>query len=180
MSVADVEGVDEAALIREVVRGSEQAFRQMYREHSPALFRLALRMTGGSESAAEDVLQEGWWRAVRGLKSFEARSSLRTWLSSIVVRCALERIRWEQRDGEALPEELPPSPDSHDMASKLDLERAFEAMPSGYRTVRVEGAWRAPPIQHDAADEDAPGGCRCSAVRVWMGHGADRSGRAGR
>ncbi len=137
VSVADVDGSDEAALIREVVQGSEQAFRRMYREHTPALFRLALRMTGGSESTAEDVLQDVWWRAVRGLNSFEARSSLRTWLSSIVVHCALERIRWEQRDGEALPEELPPSPDSHDITSKLDLERAFEAMPAGYRTVLV-------------------------------------------
>ena len=57
MSVADVGRLDEAEVIRAVVRGSERAFRQMYREHTPVLFRLALRMTGGSESAAEDVLQ---------------------------------------------------------------------------------------------------------------------------
>ena len=109
----------------------------MYSEYTPALFRLALRMTGGSDATAEDVLQEAWWRAVRGLPSFEARSSLRTWLSSIVVHCSLERIRWERRNGDAPPEEFPPAPESRDSVSKIDLERAFEAMPPGYRAVLV-------------------------------------------
>ena len=137
VSVAGVGELDEATLIRDVVRGSERAFRRMYREHTPALFRLALRMVGGSEWAAEDVLQEAWWRGVSGLKSFEGRSSLRTWMSSIVVRCALERIRWEQKDGEALPDELPTARETSDPVRRIDLERAFEAMPDGYRTVLV-------------------------------------------
>ncbi len=171
VSVADVDRVEEAALIQEVMRGSEQAFRRMYREHTPALFRLALGMTGGSESTAEDVLQEGWWRAIRGLGSFEARSSLRTWLSSIVVRCAWERIRWEQRDGERLPEELPPSPDPQDVASKLDLERAFEAMPPGYRTVLmlhdIEG-YRHEEIAGLLGIESGTSKSQLSRARKWM------------
>jgi len=128
---------DEAALIRGVIEGREGAFRDMYRAHTPALYRLAMRMAGGSESTAEDVLQEAWVRAVRGLPAFRLQSALRTWLSAIVVRCALERIRWEERDGDELPDELPAAPEGGDPASQIDIERAFEGMPSGYRAVLV-------------------------------------------
>jgi RNA polymerase sigma-70 factor (ECF subfamily) len=129
---------DEAAAIRAVLAGNEAAFRALYRAHAPALYRLALRMTGGSDTAAEDVVQEAWARAVRGLARLEARASLATWLGRITTHCALERIRWERRGGEALPEpEAIPSPGRESPLERVDLERAFEALPPGYRAVLV-------------------------------------------
>ncbi|MBM4193181.1 MAG: hypothetical protein FJ202_02210 [Gemmatimonadetes bacterium] len=70
-----------------VQRGDEAAFRSLYGRHSPALYAFALRLMGGNAPEADDVMQDAWLRAVRSLGSFAWRSSLRTWLSTIVLNC---------------------------------------------------------------------------------------------
>jgi RNA polymerase sigma factor (sigma-70 family) len=116
-----------------VLAGDERAFRCLYREHATALYRLALRFLAGDEASAEDA----WARAVRGLSGFEGRAALRSWLSAIVVRCCLERIRWERRGGERLADDVPSPVVGASSEARVDLERAFEALPWGYRSVLV-------------------------------------------
>lgn len=98
------------------------------------LLALALRLQGDADEA-NDVVQEAWIRALRGLERFAWKSALRTWLSGIVLNCCRER--WVAR-GESLEEapELHPAPaDPADL--RVDLERAIAALPTGYRTVVV-------------------------------------------
>lgn len=129
---------DEGDLIAGVLHGDAAAFRLLYRAHAAPLFRLALRLSGGREPAAEDVLQEAWMRAIRRLSTFERRSSLRGWLSGIVVRCSLERIRADSRAGEWFPDlDVAAGPARATPEASIDLERAFEALPPGYRAVLV-------------------------------------------
>lgn len=133
-----VEAGEESPLIDRVLAGDEAAFLQLYRAHAPGLYRLALRMAGGREAAAEDVLQETWSRALRSLDRFERRSSLRRWLSGIAVRCSLERIRSDRRGDELPLEDMIPAPRGLDpVEERLDLERVFESLPPGYRSVLV-------------------------------------------
>jgi RNA polymerase sigma-70 factor (ECF subfamily) len=47
-----------------VIAASEPAFRQLYQRHTPRLFLLVLRLVGGVEEDAEDVVQETWLKAV--------------------------------------------------------------------------------------------------------------------
>jgi RNA polymerase sigma-70 factor (ECF subfamily) len=134
---ADLER-EEGALIERVLAGDEAAFRSLYRAHATPLYRLALRLCGGRDESAEDVLQEAWSRAARRLDDFERRSSLRSWLNGFVVRCSLERTRWERRGGDDLSEaDAWPAPARDRAAERVDLERAFEALPAGYRSVLV-------------------------------------------
>ena len=135
--VLDGRPADEDALIDRVLSGDEAAFRTIYRAHAATLYRLALRLAGGRESAAEDVLQEAWARAIRRLAAFERRSSLRRWLIGIVVRCSLERIRADRRAADELPELQSVAGAASAPESRIDLERAFEALPPGYRAVLV-------------------------------------------
>lgn len=128
---------DEARLIAGVIGGREDAFRELYLAHGPRLYLLALRMTCGVDADAEDVVQEAWQRAVRGLEGFEGRSSLRTWLSGIVVRCALEKHRADGRTPDWLPVERPVGEEERGAPTRVDLERAFEQLPEGFRTVLV-------------------------------------------
>jgi RNA polymerase sigma-70 factor (ECF subfamily) len=128
---------EEARLIAGVIGGREDAFREMYRAYGPRLYLLALRMTCGVDADAEDVVQEGWQRAVRGLEGFEGRSSLRTWLASIVVRCALEKYRADGPTPDCHSPECPVGNEEHEASSRVDLERAFEQLPEGFRTVLV-------------------------------------------
>jgi RNA polymerase sigma factor (sigma-70 family) len=161
---------DESALIRRVLAGDEAAFRHMYRAHSQALYRLALRLSGGREASAHDVMQETWSRAIRLLAGFEQRSSLATWLSSIVIRCALERIRWEQRNGVTLPDGG--AARAYDSAEeRVDLARAFEALPPGYRSVLILHDVEGYPHDRIAALLDISPGTSKSQLaraRAWM------------
>jgi RNA polymerase sigma-70 factor (ECF subfamily) len=130
---------DERALCQRVMEaGEERAFRELYRRHTPALYQLVLRMLGGSQPDAEDVVQDAWVRAVRQLGGFRWESSLRTWLSAIALNLAREALR---RRGRAPMTELPedlgrPSHALRD-GQRIDLERAIERLPEGYRTVLV-------------------------------------------
>jgi RNA polymerase sigma-70 factor (ECF subfamily) len=48
-------------------------------------------------AVAEEVVQETWLNVVRGLDGFEAKSSLRTWIWTILRNCARRRGEQEQR-----------------------------------------------------------------------------------
>ncbi len=56
------------------------------------LFGHCYRMLG-SPFDADDAVQETYIRAVKGLDRFEARSSVRTWLTTIATRVCLDELR---------------------------------------------------------------------------------------
>jgi RNA polymerase sigma-70 factor (ECF subfamily) len=113
----------------------EDAFRALYRRHTPALFRLALRLSGGDSSAAEDDVQEAWIRAAEGLSGFRFESAFRTWLMGILVNCVRESRRRNARR-QALPPAEEPS-QAPLAGTALDLERAIHGLADGYRQVFV-------------------------------------------
>jgi len=127
---------DDLALVERFLRGrGEDAFRALYRAHTPALYALALRLTGGDEGEAEDLVQESWVRALTALRSFRGQSALRSWLCGVLVNVRRGRIRVDWRtidapDAEPLAEAT--SPDD-----AIDLERAIATLPDGARDVYV-------------------------------------------
>jgi RNA polymerase sigma-70 factor (ECF subfamily) len=64
--------------------GDAGAWRQLYDENFPLVFRLAIRM-GASEREAADIGQEVFVRVWRGLGGFRGEASLRTWIYRITV-----------------------------------------------------------------------------------------------
>lgn len=114
----------------------EAEFRTLYRRHTPALYRMAYRLVG--PSAADDILQETWCRAARLIAGFEWRSALLTWLTGILVRCCRETWR-ASADIVTLSVEAEfdePEVETTPWLS-LDVERALESLPAGYREVLV-------------------------------------------
>lgn len=129
-------GDADLALVRQFLRTrGEQAFRALYRAHTPALYALAFRLTGGDQGEAEDLVQESWARAVRALSTFRAESALRSWLCGLLVNARRERIRkiWHIVDA---PDFEPPALDPI-IDTALDLERAVATLPEGARDVFV-------------------------------------------
>jgi len=117
---------------------SEAAFRALYRRHTPVLYLLARRLLGPRDGA-EDAVQDTWVTAARGLATFEGRSSLRTWLSGIVIRRCAEIGRRGSRRREVgieaiLEREAEPR---MEIGDALDLERAIRNLPDGYREAIV-------------------------------------------
>ncbi len=127
---------DDVALVEQFLRGrSEDAFRALYRAHTPALYALALRLTGGDRGEAEDLVQESWVRALSALRTFRAHSALRSWLCGVLVNVRRGRIRTDWRTVDAPDVEPLAATSSSDDA--IDLERAIAALPEGARDVYV-------------------------------------------
>ena len=79
------------AAVDEVLAGKHESFRVLVDRHGRKVFGLAYRMTG-NEHDADEVVQETFLRCYRRLDSFEARSSLSTWLYRIASNCALDLL----------------------------------------------------------------------------------------
>lgn len=83
----------DAALLRAARLGDEEAFRQIVDRYGRQMFRYAVRLVGGSESDAAEVVQEAFISAWRSLDGFRGDSSLRTWLFRLVHRRAADLQR---------------------------------------------------------------------------------------
>jgi RNA polymerase sigma-70 factor (ECF subfamily) len=86
----------EASLVDALRLGDEAAFRELVGRHHAGLRRFA-RAYVSSEALAEEVVQEAWLAVVAGIDRFEGRSSLKTWLFSIVLNIARTRGQRERR-----------------------------------------------------------------------------------
>ena len=127
---------DDVALVERFLRGrGEDAFRALYRAHTPALYALALRLTGGDRGEAEDLVQESWVRALTALRTFRAQSALRSWLCGVLVNVRRGRTRSEWRIVDA--PDVEPLADATGPDDAIDLERAIAALPDGARDVYV-------------------------------------------
>jgi RNA polymerase sigma factor (sigma-70 family) len=125
-------------LVHGVLGGDEQAFRLLYRRHTPRLRQLLLRLLGEPQADAEDAVQETWMRAVIGLPGFRGDSAFGTWLVGIGIRTAGETLRRRHRRREAAdPEDLAIPAPTRGPGEHIDLERALAALPDRHRAVLV-------------------------------------------
>lgn len=120
-----------------VQQGDEDAFRVLYRRHTPAVFQFVMRLLGGDAAEAEDIVQETWMRASRGLGGFRWQSAFRSWLSGIALNRVRELARKRKRSLVQVEGEWEIPVAAHDAGKRIDLERALELLPPGFRTVLV-------------------------------------------
>lgn len=122
-----------------IASGDERAFAALYDRHTPALYRLALRLTGGVESEAAEIAHDAWVEAVERLARFEWRAPLRTWLCAFVVHRWRQLGRAAKRDAGTV-QDLGLGADDAELTGvygRLDLERAIAGLADGYRQVFV-------------------------------------------
>jgi RNA polymerase sigma-70 factor, ECF subfamily len=132
---------DDRRLVAEAAAGSVAAGDELFSRHWLAAWRLAFSVTG-SAAAADDVAQDAFERAFRGLASFNGRSSFRTWLSRIVVNRAIDLARRESRFRPLEPVETPSAGWTHeDVVGDRDLFDAVLALPLERRTAVVLRYW---------------------------------------
>jgi RNA polymerase sigma-70 factor (ECF subfamily) len=110
---------------------SEAAFAAIYERHRAVVYGLARRLAGAT--AADDIAQDAWVRAVHAFGRFSGESSLRTWLCGIVVNCCRERWR---RDG-AFSGNYSDAPLISDPGTAVDVRDALDRLAPGYRAVLV-------------------------------------------
>lgn len=90
------ESPDEQSLLTALRNGEERAFAELVDRYHAPLLRLA-NFFVPSRAVAEEVVQETWLGVLRGLHSFEGRSSLKTWIFRILTNRAKTRGERESR-----------------------------------------------------------------------------------
>jgi len=100
---------DEKRLIERAIRGEGQAFDQLVRDHYGRVHATAFRLLGNHEDA-EDLAQECFVRAHKGLESYRGDAGFSSWLRRILVHLARDRYRQRGRrpDTQSLSETLGP------------------------------------------------------------------------
>jgi len=88
--------LDESHSLAGLRSGDEGAFLELVGKNHAAMVRVA-RAFVRSDAVAEEVAQESWLAVLEGLGGFEARSSLRSWIFSIVANRARTRAQRESR-----------------------------------------------------------------------------------
>ncbi|MDQ2913940.1 MAG: RNA polymerase sigma factor [Chloroflexota bacterium] len=88
--------VDERELLARLRAGDERTFRALVADLGPSMLRVASVYARDRQVAAE-IVQETWVGVLGGLDNFEGRSSLRTWVFTILANCARRRAKTEAR-----------------------------------------------------------------------------------
>ena len=159
-------GADSAQreLIRRARAGDQDAFAQLVMSHAERVYG-ALRRFGLDPDEADEVAQEVFVRAWRGLARFEERSQFSTWLYRIAFNEAQRRLSRRpapraQPDPDrgadpilAVPEAPELGPDAQTLEREFEqaLEEALDELPANWRAAvvlrDVEGL-----STHDAAE----------------------------
>ena len=84
-------------LVARVRTGDEEAFRLIFDRYSRPVLGFIFDMVG-DRSLAEDLAQETFVRAFRGLSALREETKLSTWLFGIARNCAREQLRSRRRD----------------------------------------------------------------------------------
>src|SRR5262252_4261268 len=90
----------DAELVQACLDGRRDAFDAIVERHQRHVYQLCYRFAGNHEDA-NDLAQDVFIRAYRGLKTFKGQASLGTWLYRIGVNVCLSKVGTKGR-GESI------------------------------------------------------------------------------
>jgi RNA polymerase sigma-70 factor (ECF subfamily) len=128
--------MDESELITQLANGNDRAFRQVIAQHHALMLNIARAIVG--DTFADDVVQESWVCVYNNIANFERRSSLKTWLLTIVSNQAKTRLRKESR--------------------QVSLDQLDGEVPGSYLDethFKADGHWQRPTPQWSIESPDA-------------------------
>jgi RNA polymerase sigma-70 factor (ECF subfamily) len=134
----EINDTDRDLIAAVLAHGNEQAFRELYRRHTPRLLGFVSRLLSGAKSDSEDVVQEVWIRACERLQQFKWQSAFSTWLLGIGFNVARDSLRRRKKSEATTADRFyEPSNPAIDHEVRIDLERAIQMLPVDYRIVLV-------------------------------------------
>ena len=89
----------DAEIVEALRAGDEAAFAMLVAQYGASMLRVA-QMYVRTRAVAEEVVQEAWLGVLRGIGTFEGRSSLKTWIFRILTNTAKTR---GEREGRTIP-----------------------------------------------------------------------------
>ncbi len=143
-------GLSDEKLVSLAQEDNYDAFEELVRRYEGKIYGHSLRLLGNPQDA-EDILQETFLNAFRGLGDFRGDSTFSTWIYRIATNNALMKLRKAKRRFGEFDEDLPPpemlkkGPSGNFNMSPGDvllekeflgeLSKAVERLPEKYRTI---------------------------------------------
>ena len=144
---------EEKTLVESLHRGDRYACNDLVEQFGSKIYNVALRLTE-HPNEAEEILQETFIKACKGVKAFEGRSSLGTWLYRIATNNSLMHLRRRQTatvpidtlaeddEMEFRPQQLHDwhwEPESVTLTDELNnvMDEAIASLPEKYRAAFV-------------------------------------------
>ena len=88
--------MDELRAIAQAKKGDADAFAFLVETYETSVYRLALRMCGNAHDA-EEVAQEAFVAAWKGMPTFRGESKFSSWLYQLTTNAAIDFLRREKR-----------------------------------------------------------------------------------
>ena len=146
IKLREIDHKHDEALVRRFQSGDGEAFEGFVRIHYQQVFRLSHLFLAKPEIDAEDVTQEVFIRALKGLGRFRFRSTVFTWLYRTLKNVCQEHNRKQRKYSdrvEKLESDLLPSEEKNSeeiilVAERLDeLKQLIESLPTRQREVFI-------------------------------------------
>lgn len=116
-------GTPDEVLVRLAREGDQRALGTLVDRHHGVVYRLALSMVSDPD-VAQDVAQDAFIKAFRGLGGFRGDAAFRTWLLTITANTARGTLRRSGRRRETDLDAVPPlaadAPDPSQLAERVD------------------------------------------------------------
>jgi len=155
--------------------GDRGAFEVLIRRYQRLVFRIVGGFFRNSEDV-QDVAQEAFFRAFRGLQGFRSGASFGPWIARIATRTSYDRLRQRRRASEVAWEDLSPGEQAaardlaagvgpEDRTAVRDLvERAMARLPPKDRMVLI----LADGLGYSGAEVARAMGCSSLAGRIRL------------
>lgn len=139
----------DSEIIAAFARDQNQGMRALIQTHTPKLVSI-IRPVVGSQSATDEVLQQVYIFAWKGLSKFRKESSLGTWLYRIALRTAWKFIQHERRQNQDKNKDLKVQSQELDSTGnpQLLLLQALAELPPKQRLVFVLRYFESMSFQH--------------------------------
>jgi RNA polymerase sigma factor (sigma-70 family) len=131
----------EKELIQGCIDGDEAKEKALFKQYYGPMMQICRRYASNSDEA-KDILQEGFIKIFQNLSKFNGQSSLKTWMSRIMINLAIDAFYKEKKQQmETLDESTSVSEELNEIENPLmllDPEKVLnllQKLPQGYRTI---------------------------------------------
>ena len=107
---AELEQIDEDALVNRFQSGDTEAFNPLVLKYQKKIYNLLYQRVRDPETA-KDLCQEVFLKAFNALPNFKGGSAFYSWIYRIAINCSIDFQRQRNRDKVLIFEELPLEPD---------------------------------------------------------------------
>lgn len=131
--------MDDNIFVQECLKGNSKAQKALFDKFAPKMLSVCLRYMKNVEQA-EDVLQDGFIKVFRNLKSYKNTGALEGWIRRIVVNSCLDELKKSKKlllnvQVEEVEYKLEAEDFTAEKMMADDLMKLVQNMPEGYRVI---------------------------------------------